>query len=151
MRRLALFLFLLTLARVPCAAFEETVATLKSRLENAPPSERPGISIRIAQQQLREADRLYGEGHLAEAQAAVDDIVTYAEKARDASVESRKHAKNVEIAARKISEKLRDIKRTLAFEDQPPLDKAIRRLEDLRTALLKDMFSDNKNKKDKKK
>jgi hypothetical protein len=36
---------------------------------------------------------------------------------------------------------LRDIKRTLAFEDQGPLDRAIQRLEDVRTSLLKAMFA----------
>jgi hypothetical protein len=50
-----------------------------------------------------------------------------------------------------MAEKLRDIKRTLAFEDQPPVEQAIRRLEDVRTTLLKEMFAkDNKNKKEKK-
>jgi hypothetical protein len=40
-----------------------------------------------------------------------------------------------------MAEKLRDIKRTLAFEDQPPVEQAIRRLEDVRTILLKEMFA----------
>ena len=68
-----------------------------------------------------------------EARAAVDDIVTYSEKARDAATETKKHLKNVEIDIRKIAERLRDLKRTLAFEDQPPVGQAIRRLEDIRT------------------
>ena len=48
-----------------------------------------------------------------------------------------------------MAEKLRDIKRTLAFEDQPPVEQAIRRLEDVRTTLLKEMFA-KENKKGKK-
>jgi len=40
-----------------------------------------------------------------------------------------------------MSEKWRDIRRTLAFDDQPPVEQAIRRLEDIRTALLKEMFA----------
>jgi hypothetical protein len=40
-----------------------------------------------------------------------------------------------------MADKLRDIKRTLPFEDQPPLEQSIRRLEDIRTALLKEMFA----------
>jgi hypothetical protein len=147
MRRIALCLFLLTVACANCAGFEETVAGLKARLEAAPQEERPGICIRIAQLQLREADRLYNESQVEQARAAVDDIVAYSEKARDAAVQSRKHLKNVEIATRKMSEKLRDIKRTLAFEDQPPLEQAIGRLEDIRTTLLKEMFSEKKEKK----
>jgi hypothetical protein len=40
-----------------------------------------------------------------------------------------------------MADKLRDIKRTLAFEDQPPVQQAIDRLEDIRTTLLKEMFA----------
>ena len=146
MRRLFLFLLVLAFACANGAASEETVDSLKSRLQSASAEERPQISVRIAQLRLRDADRLYNEGHVSEALAAVDDIVTYAEKARDDAIQSKKHLKNVEIAVRKMSEKLSDIKRTLAFEDQPPLEQAIRRLERIRTALLDTMFSDKKEK-----
>ena len=63
--------------------------------------------MRIAELQLRNADKLYIDGKIDEAKAAVDDIVVYSEKARDTANESRKHLKNVEIAVRKIAEKLR--------------------------------------------
>ena len=63
---------------------------------------------------------------------------------RDAAAHSRKHLKNTEIATRKMSEKLRDVQRTLNFEDQPPLAQAIQRLEDVRTDLLKQMFGKEK-------
>jgi len=56
-------------------------------------------------------------------------------------------ANRMRLAAFGLAEKLRDIKRTLAFEDQAPVEQAIRRLEDARTALLKEMFSDKKGKK----
>ena len=49
-----------------------------------------------------------------------------------------------------MAEKLRDIKRTLAFEDQPPVEHAIRRLEDIRTTLLKAMFAKEIEKEEKK-
>jgi len=147
MRRLALSLFLFALASAYCVAAEQTVAALKERVAKASPEERPQLCMQIAQQQLRNADKLYNEGHVDDARAAVDDIVTYSEKARDAAIESKKHLKNVEIDARKMAERLRDIKRSLAFEDQPPVEQAIRRLEDVRTALLKEMFSNKKEKK----
>ena len=88
------------------------------------------------------------DGNIDQARAAVDDIVTYSEKARDAALQTKKHLKNIEIDARKIADKLRDIKRTLAFDDQPPVEQAIRRLEDVRTTLLKEMFA-KENKKEK--
>jgi hypothetical protein len=150
MRQLAFTMLLLALASAYGAAKEETVAELKSRFESAHPEDRPEIGIRIAQHQLRNADKLYSEGNADQARAAVDDIVTYSERARDAAIQTKKHLKNVEIDVRKMAEKLRDIKRTLAFDDQPPVEQAIRRLEDIRTTLLKEMFAKD-NKKEQKK
>jgi len=145
MRRQAALLLLLV-AVVSGAAREETVADLKARVATASAEDRSDLCVRIAQMQLRAADKLYQDGHAEEAWAAVEDVAAYSEKARDAAIETRKRMKNVEIDVRKMSEKLRDIKRTLAFEDQPAVDQAIRRLEDVRTALLKQMFSDQKGK-----
>jgi hypothetical protein len=150
MRRVTISMLLLIFASHLCAgAKEETVDELKSRFESARPEDRAELGIRIAQHQLHNADRLYSEGRAEPAVAAVDDIVAYSEKARDAATQTNKRLKNVEIDVRKIADKLRDIKRTLAFEDQPAVEQAIRRLEDVRTTLLKVMFA-NDNKKGKK-
>jgi hypothetical protein len=133
MRRLAFTMLLLALASA-YGAKDDTV-------ESARPEDRPELGIRIAQHQLRDADKLYSEGNADRARADVDDIVTYSEKARDAAIQTKKRLKNVEIDVRKMAEKLRDIKRTLAFEDQAPVEQAIHRLEDIRTTLLKEMFA----------
>jgi hypothetical protein len=146
MRRFALTVLLLALASSYGAAKDETVEELKARVESSRVEDRPELCTRIAQHQLRNADKLYNEGKEDEARAAVEDIVTYSEKARDAATQTKKHLKNVEIDVRKIADKLRDIKRTLAFDDQPPVEQAIRRLEDVRTSLLKEMFAREKNK-----
>jgi len=149
MRRLAFTVLLLSVASAYGAAKDETAAELKARLESARPEERPELCIQIARRQLRNADKLYSEGKVDQARDAVDDIVTYSEKARDAATQTKKHLKNVEIDVRKMAEKLRDIKRTLVLEDQAPVEQAIRRLEDVRTTLLKEMFA-KENKKEKK-
>ncbi len=149
MRRLAFTVLLLALASAYGAAKDETVDELKARFGSARPEERAELAIRIAQHQLRNADKLYSDGQVDQARAAVDDIVTYSEKARDDAVQTRKHLKNVEIDVRKMAEKLRDIKRTLVFDDQPPIEQAVRRLEYIRTALLKEMFA-KENKREKK-
>jgi len=149
MRRLAFTVLLLSVASAYGAAKDETAAELKARLESARPEERPELCIQIARRQLRNADKLYSEGKVDQARDAVDDIVTYSEKARDAATQTKKHLKNVEIDVRKMAEKLRDIKRTLVLEDQAPVEQAIRRLEDVRTTLLKEMFA-KESKKEKK-
>ena len=91
MRRLALCLFVLALAAATCGATEETLAGLKARADSARPEERADLCVRVAQHQLRNADKLYNEGHVDEARAAIDDIATYSERARDAAIQSKKH------------------------------------------------------------
>jgi len=146
MLRRASFFLLFALAAFSLAAVEETLDGLKSRLASAAPDDRPDVCIRIAQFQLRAADKLYKDNHFDEARAAIDDVVTYAEQARDALVQNPRHIKNIEIDTRKMSERLTDIKRTLSVEDQPPLDDAVRRLEQIRTLLLKEMFAKKEKK-----
>ncbi len=150
MRRLVYCVLLIAVVSVCGAAKEETLDQLKTKFASARPEDRPDLGIRIARAQLRNADQLYSNGHVEQARAAVDDIVSYSEKARDAAMLSNKRLKNVEIDVRKIADKLRDIKRTLAFEDQPPVEQAIHHLEDVRTTLLQAMFAKDKNKKDQK-
>ena len=152
MRRLAFFMLVVALALAFSygAAKDETADQLKARFESARPEDRADLAIRIAQYQLHIADKLYSDGRADQARTAVEDIVTYSEKARDAVTQTKKRLKNVEIDVRKMAEKLRDIRRTLVFEDQPPVIQAIDRLEDIRTTLLKEMFAKEEKEEQKK-
>ncbi len=142
-RRIAIPILLLALTAAAFAK-DQNIDELKARLDNAPPEERPGICVHIAQEQLHAADKAYNEGNVEQARKSLADIVAYSEKARDAAIVSRKHLKNVEIAVRKIAEKLNDIKRTLNYEDQPPVAETVKHLEDIRTTLLSEMFKKEK-------
>ena len=155
MRSLAIWTLLLTVAAIAATAApssrDESIDELKVRAKNALPQDRPGLFLQVAERQLRQAGMLYKDGDVELAHAAVDEIVAYSEQARDAAIQSKKHLKNVEIGVRKIAERLRDIKRTISVEDQPSVDSAVQRLEEMRTLLLKQMFSKEKDKdKDKK-
>jgi hypothetical protein len=121
-------------------AKDESTDELKARVDKARPEDRIHICIEIAKRQLTALDKLYADDKSDQARAALDDVASYSEKARDAAVSIHKHDKNVEIAVRKISDKLRDIKRSVTVDDHPPIDAAIKRLEDVRTSLLNDMF-----------
>jgi hypothetical protein len=145
MRSLPICLLLLAVAGA-AAARDESLDELKAKAQSASPQDRPRIYVEIAEVQLRTANQLYKDGEVEKARAAVDDIVTYSEKARNSATETKKQLKNVEIRVRKIAERLRDIKGTLAIEDQPVVDQAVQRLEAVRTSLLDQMFAKDKNK-----
>ena len=110
------------------------------RAESASVEDRPGIYIRIAELQLDAADKLFVEGKANEGHTALADVVSYSEKAGGAAAQSGKKLKNTEIAVRKMSRKLRDVKHMVPFEDQAPVQDAIDHLERVRTDLLTKMF-----------
>jgi hypothetical protein len=122
------------------AAKDESVPELVARAETARLQDRPKLYTEIAERELEAADEFYNEGKVNQARAAVSNVVSYSDKASDAASETGKKLKNTEIAVRKMAEKLRDIKRSLAFEDQAPVQTAIEHMENLRTKLLNRMF-----------
>jgi hypothetical protein len=122
------------------ASKPESLQDLIARADAAKVDDRPALYVEIAERQLKSADDSFTSGKVENAQAAVKDVVTYSEKAHDAAIQSGKKLKNTEIEFRKMATKLRDIKRTLNFDDQAPVEDAADRLESLRTDLLSHMF-----------
>lgn len=138
---------MVVLLAVSLAAFaskELTVEELAARAEAASPGDRPPLYIEIATRQLKLADDLYTQGKVDEARAAVQDVVTYSTKAHDAAIESNKKVKNTELAVRHMAHRLHDLKHTLNFEDQAPVQSAVDRLQNLADDLLSHMFGKGK-------
>ena len=124
----------------------ESLEQLIARAESAHIEDRPALCTEIAQRELDSAGQLYQAGKPEEARVAVENVVAYSDKARDASIRTGKRLKDTEIAMRKMAARLRDIKRNLAFEDQAPVTAAADRLEQMRTELLSHMFGKKDNK-----
>jgi hypothetical protein len=135
---------LLAASILASATKRETLQELVSRADSARMEDRPGLYVDICERQLKTADELYVAGKVDDGRGAVNDVVTYSEKAHDAAIQSDKKLKNTEIAFRKMAAKLRDIKRSLNFDDQAPVQAASDRLESLRTDLLSHMFGKGK-------
>jgi hypothetical protein len=75
-----------------------------------------------------------------QAKAALADVVAFSESARDYAIQSRKHEKKSEIAIRKMTRKLADLKHTVSHEDQEQVQSTIDRLQRVRDDLLVAMF-----------
>ena len=134
---------LVLLAAAPCSVLareEPTIAELKARLPGTSIQDRPPLCVRISERQLEAADRLYQAGDTEQAKAALTDVTAFAELARDYSIQSHKHEKQAEIAMRKMTRKLGDLKHTVIREDQPAVQDTIDRLERIRDDLLLAMF-----------
>jgi len=120
---------------------EENLQQLVARADAASMEDRPALYIEIAERQLKLTGDFYRRGQISEAREAVSDVVTYAQKAHDASAQTGKRLKSTEIAIRKMAARLRDIKTTLNFEDQASVQAASDRLEDMRTDLMSRMWN----------
>jgi hypothetical protein len=138
-----LSMLLIASARV-CAEPDQTLQELLARAESARIEDQPHLYTELAQHELKSADELYTAGKVDDARAAVKNLLTYSDKARDSSTQTGKRLKDTEIAMRKMAEKLRDMKRAVTFEEQGPLQAAADHLENLRTDLLSHMFGKGK-------
>lgn len=147
MRTSTLISFLLLATLPALAGRDETLEQLKARVDSANPNDRVKICLEIAERQVAAADKSFADGNVEAAHAAVEEVALYTEKARDAAIASGRRQKQAEIAARKMARRLDDLKRTVAFEDQPAIEKTVKRLEDVRTELLSHMFRKDKKKK----
>lgn len=146
MRRIALisFSFLLLGCALLASATDKSVLELAHEAQAAPIKEQPKLYIQMARDQLEVADKSYSAGNPESAKAAVDDVVEYSGKATDASIQSGSKLKDTEIRIRKMTDKLRDIKRNLNIDDQPTVQSAMNKLEDMRSKLLAKMFEKKK-------
>ncbi len=133
---------ILAVAVCACASSKksESVQELDSRAQAAKSGDQPALYIELAERELAAATELYRQGKTEEGRAAVATTVNYSQKAHDASAESSRKLKNTEIAFRKMALKLRDVKQTLNFEDQAPLQAATDKLEGFRMDLLSHLF-----------
>lgn len=118
----------------------ESVEQMKARVESARPEDRILLCADIASRQLVAARAAYTEGNGDAGKDLVLDVVLYSEKAAESATSVHKKEKQLEIRLREMAKRLEDLRRSLAFEDQPPVKAAADRMESLRTKLLKDMF-----------
>jgi hypothetical protein len=138
--RTAIFAGLLFPALALADSHQPTVEELKDRIAKAAISERSALCLQLSELQLDAASRFYTAGDSDHAKAALNDVVAYAELARDYSIQSHKHEKQSEIAIRKMVRKLSDLKHAVTLEDQPQIDDTINHLQRVRDDLLSAMF-----------
>ncbi len=128
----------------------EPLEDLKARADRATAGEKAKLCAEVAERQIDAADSDFTAGNVQQAQTEVQDSLDYAVKASDAATSSGKRLKETEIALRKLSERMESVRRSLAFEDRPPLQAAIDRIQQLRNDLLAKMFDLGKPLKEKK-
>jgi hypothetical protein len=122
------------------AAEEPTIEELKERVADAKVVDRPPLCLQISERQVGAAGRFYIAGDSEQMKAALNDVVTFSEMARDSAIQSHKHEKQSEIAIRKMIRKLSDLKHAVGREEQEQVQATIDHLQHFRDDLLVAMF-----------
>lgn len=128
---------------------DESAAELKAHADAAQGSDRAKLSLEYAQRQLEDANKLYSQGDVEKAEAGIKEVLTYSHQAADAASDSGKRLKKTEIGLRKLERRMEDIGESLSIDDRPPVEKAVKELEQLRADLLARMFGAKAEPKDK--
>ena len=145
MRTLVGTCVLLTCALAIYAA-QKNIDQMKAEADRAEGGHQAKLCAELAQLLVPIADQQFTEGNVVEAQKTVQEILNYATKARDASINSRSKMKETEITLRTAQRKLEALRRTLAADDRPPLDAVEKKLEQFRQDILNEMFAPPKKK-----
>src|ERR1700761_2220353 len=108
MRWSLVLLLLLGCSFAIAAQHDESVDSLKQRLDKANPAEQVRMSLHIATTQLQHMSDYYKAGDDQNARRALDDVAIYGVKAANISAESGKRQKDAEIAVRRLSFRLNE-------------------------------------------
>ena len=117
MQKLVATCVLLTCALAAYAA-QKSIDQMKAEAEKAEGGHQAKLCAELAQLLVPIADQQFTEGNVVEAQKTVQEILSYATKARDVSIKSRNKMKETEIGLRTTQRKLEALKRTLAADDR---------------------------------
>lgn len=125
-------------------AAQRSIDGLKEEADKASGGHQAKLCSDLAQTLVAVADQQFTDGNADQGQATVQDILKYAQKARDAAVKSHDQLKQTEIRLRETQRRLDSLKRTLSVDDRPPLDAVEKKLEQFRQDLLDAMFPPRK-------
>jgi hypothetical protein len=135
------------LAPLACLALaDEPLEQLKAKAAASSGGEQAVLCAQVAREEVELADRHFIDGNVEQGQAAVREAVTYAEKARDSARDSRKKLKQTEMSIGRTARRLSDIGKTLAVDDRPAVEQAVKELEQIQDALLEALFGREKKK-----
>ena len=102
------------------------------------------LYVEVARRYADEAGMLFDSGDPDKAQAAIKNVVAYADKARASVPHSEKRIKDTELTMRKLQRKLEDMAHAIDFDDRQPVSDAATHVQELRSELLDLMFRKDK-------
>jgi len=141
------FIPVLLMVAMSALAVQQNIEQMKAAAERASGGSQAKQYAELARYLVDVADEQFTQGNVEQAQATIQEVLSYCLKARDASVHSHGKMKETEIILRETQRRVEAVKRTLAAEDRPPLDQVEKKIEQYRQDLLDEMFGSKKKEK----
>jgi hypothetical protein len=140
----ATVLVIIACCLVSVTSAQSSVDKTRERAEKANTSDCAKVCFEAARQLIEAANQLYDGGDVEGGLKLMNDAVRYAKRGTEASIQSKKHEKNAEIALRKMAKRMHDVGQSLALDDRPPVFKAEEAMNDLRDQMLAALFGNPK-------
>jgi hypothetical protein len=118
------------------------VEELKQKLTHDSEREICVHSAQLVRDLVEQFNSEINAGQLQPAQQTLDEIGSYADKAREAGAKSHHKLKDAELLLHKSARRLSDIGQALSVEDRPAVMLIVKRIEAADDALLKEVFKD---------
>lgn len=137
-RALQLVLLLLSAAAFGLAD-QEDINSLKAEAQK---KDHPRLYAEVVRRQVEAASDLYDAGDVDKAQAVLTEIVSFTQKCLESAHDFKnpRKLKDTELTLSKAARRLEEIRRSLSFDDQPPVQNAVETIENARRELLGLMF-----------
>lgn len=120
----------------------ERIAELKQKLAHDSERETCFHSAELVHDLVEQFNLQLNAGELQPAQQTLNDIVVYADKAREASAKSHHKLKQAELMMHKSARRLEEIEKATAVENRPAVDAVVKKLDALDDYLLDRVFKD---------
>jgi len=118
----------------------EELEKARIKAERASERDRCYENVEVVRALVEVANEQFGAGDADQAQKTVKEAITYADRAKEASQHSGHKLKQAEITLRKAQRRLDDLRHTLAFEDQGPVEAALKQIEADRQEILRQVM-----------
>ena len=115
---------------------------LKQKIARDPERDIAINSAELVRELVEQFNIQMNAGELQPAQRTLDDIGTYADKARDGAKNKHHKLKQAELILHKSARRLADIAQSLALENRPAINAMVQRIEAADDAILSQVFKD---------
>jgi hypothetical protein len=116
------------------------LAALQDKADQAQPRDRCFLYAELVNRMADLAGQQFNSGDSIQGTKTLEQVQRYADKIQAGVADDSKRLKNAETLIRRTSFRLKDILHEVSYEDQPALEATVKRLNEIQTRLMMQVF-----------